>query len=73
MPSEVSGGMAKRNGIARAIAMGPESVMYDEPFSGLDPISLRVGALLIKIWHLHPFHTNAWRFPMNWRSGCVIC
>ncbi|MFZ3161521.1 MAG: ABC transporter ATP-binding protein [Rhodoferax sp.] len=48
MPSEVSGGMAKRIGIARAIAMDPELVMYDEPFSGLDPISLRVVARLIR-------------------------
>ncbi|MFZ2123356.1 MAG: ABC transporter ATP-binding protein [Rhodoferax sp.] len=48
MPSEVSGGMAKRIGIARAIAMDPELVMYDEPFSGLDPISLHVVARLIR-------------------------
>lgn len=48
MPSEVSGGMAKRIGIARAIALDPELVIYDEPFSGLDPISLRVAANLIR-------------------------
>jgi phospholipid/cholesterol/gamma-HCH transport system ATP-binding protein len=48
MPSEVSGGMAKRIGIARAIVLDPELVMYDEPFSGLDPISLRVAANLIR-------------------------
>lgn len=48
MPSEVSGGMAKRIGIARAIALDPEFVMYDEPFSGLDPISVLVVARLIR-------------------------
>ncbi len=48
MPSEVSGGMAKRIGIARAIALDPEFLMYDEPFSGLDPISVLVTARLIR-------------------------
>jgi len=48
MPSEVSGGMAKRIATARAIALDPEFVMYDEPFSGLDPISLRTSAGLIR-------------------------
>lgn len=48
MPSEVSGGMAKRIGIARAIALDPEFVMYDEPFAGLDPISVLVVARLIR-------------------------
>ena len=40
MPSEISGGMARRVALARAIALDPELVMYDEPFAGLDPISL---------------------------------
>jgi phospholipid/cholesterol/gamma-HCH transport system ATP-binding protein len=48
MPSEVSGGMARRIALARAIALDPELVMYDEPFSGLDPISLGISARLIR-------------------------
>jgi len=48
MPSEVSGGMARRVALARAIALDPELVMYDEPFAGLDPISLGTSAQLIR-------------------------
>ncbi len=48
MPSEVSGGMARRIALARAIALDPELIMYDEPFSGLDPISLGTAARLIR-------------------------
>ncbi|MDD5333623.1 MAG: ABC transporter ATP-binding protein [Rhodoferax sp.] len=48
MPSEVSGGMARRIALARAIALDPELVMYDEPFSGLDPISTGTSARLIR-------------------------
>lgn len=48
MPSEVSGGMARRIALARAIALDPDLVMYDEPFAGLDPISLGVSARLIR-------------------------
>ena len=48
MPGEVSGGMARRIALARAIALDPELVMYDEPFSGLDPISLGTAAHLIR-------------------------
>jgi len=48
MPSEVSGGMARRVALARAIALDPELVMYDEPFAGLDPISMGVAARLIR-------------------------
>ena len=48
MPSELSGGMARRVGLARAIAMDPSLIMYDEPFSGLDPISCSVIGNLIR-------------------------
>jgi phospholipid/cholesterol/gamma-HCH transport system ATP-binding protein len=46
--SEVSGGMARRIALARAIALDPEIIMYDEPFAGLDPISMGVTANLIR-------------------------
>ena len=48
MPSEVSGGMARRVALARAIVLDPELIMYDEPFAGLDPISLGTAAQLIR-------------------------
>ena len=48
MPAELSGGMARRVGLARAIALDPTLCMYDEPFAGLDPISCNVIANLIR-------------------------
>lgn len=48
MPSELSGGMARRVALARAIALDPDLIMYDEPFTGQDPISMGVIVSLIK-------------------------
>jgi phospholipid/cholesterol/gamma-HCH transport system ATP-binding protein len=48
MPAELSGGMARRAALARAIALEPTIIMYDEPFTGLDPISKGVIAKLIR-------------------------
>ncbi|MBP7079501.1 MAG: ABC transporter ATP-binding protein [Rhodocyclaceae bacterium] len=48
MPSELSGGMARRVALARSIALDPMLMMYDEPFAGLDPISLSIVGVLIR-------------------------
>lgn len=48
MPSELSGGMARRTALARALALDPMMIMYDEPFTGQDPISMGVLTRLIR-------------------------
>ncbi len=58
MPSELSGGMARRVALARAIALDPDLVMYDEPFTGQDPIAMGVLVKLIKSLSLALGHTS---------------
>jgi len=48
MPTELSGGMARRVALARSIALDPQLMLYDEPFTGLDPISFGVIVRLIR-------------------------
>jgi phospholipid/cholesterol/gamma-HCH transport system ATP-binding protein len=48
MPSQLSGGMARRAALARAIALDPKIIMYDEPFAGQDPVSMGMLLTLVK-------------------------
>ncbi|MEH6470869.1 MAG: ATP-binding cassette domain-containing protein [Halopseudomonas sp.] len=58
MPSELSGGMARRVALARAIALDPDLMMYDEPFTGQDPIAMGVLVKLIKSLNAALNHTT---------------
>jgi phospholipid/cholesterol/gamma-HCH transport system ATP-binding protein len=58
LPAELSGGMARRVALARAMATDPELMIYDEPFVGLDPISMGVILRLIKETNDHPGITS---------------
>tara|TARA_R110002167_G_scaffold9121_6_gene41569 strand:+ start:19779 stop:20600 length:822 start_codon:yes stop_codon:yes gene_type:complete len=58
MPSELSGGMARRVALARAIALDPDLMMYDEPFTGQDPIAMGVLVKLIKSLNASLGHTS---------------
>jgi phospholipid/cholesterol/gamma-HCH transport system ATP-binding protein len=58
MPSELSGGMARRVALARAISLDPDIVMYDEPFTGQDPIAMGVLVNLIRELNTSLGHTS---------------
>ena len=62
MPSELSGGMARRAALARAIALDPQLIMYDEPFVGQDPISMGMLVQLIRLLNDALGLTSDYRF-----------
>jgi phospholipid/cholesterol/gamma-HCH transport system ATP-binding protein len=72
MPSEMSGGMKKRVGLARAVAMGPEVMLFDEPTTGLDPIMAAVIDQVIKDL-VDRLNTTAVVVTHDMRSVTTIC
>ncbi len=72
MPSEMSGGMKKRVGLARAVAMGPEVMLFDEPTTGLDPIMAAVIDEVIKDL-VDRLKTTAVVVTHDMRSVTTIC
>ena len=71
MPSELSGGMARRVAMARALALDPQLMMYDEPFTGQDPISM--GVLLRLIQRLNQLlHTTTILVSHDVEETCTI-
>jgi phospholipid/cholesterol/gamma-HCH transport system ATP-binding protein len=84
MPNELSGGMKKRAGLARALALGPEIVLVDEPDSGLDPVRCALLCKLIQGVHAETGGTyvivthdlsTAWRIgeyiALMWRGRII--
>ena len=71
MPSQLSGGMARRVALARAVAMEPELILYDEPFAGQDPIAMAVLQRLIK--HLNvQMHLTSVLVSHDIAEACAI-